>query len=80
MMLSMGFKQEVEFIIETIKSKAPNLQICLFSATMPDWVRQIADQHMQPDLIKIDMTANAPNRANKNINHMMLEVRFDQMV
>jgi superfamily II DNA/RNA helicase len=79
-MLSMGFKQEVEFIIETIKTQAPKLQICLFSATMPDWVNEIAEKHMQPDLIKIDMTINSTHRANKNINHMMLEVRYDQMV
>lgn len=39
-MLKQGFKEDVERIMNTIKEKAPkHLQILLFSATIPFWVK-----------------------------------------
>ena len=38
-MLNLGFKENVVFIVETIKSAGlNNLQCMMFSATIPSWV------------------------------------------
>jgi superfamily II DNA/RNA helicase len=42
-MLKLGFKEDVERIMNTIKEKAPKgMQVLLFSATVPSWVKNIA--------------------------------------
>ena len=79
-MLAMGKRDDVEFVIKAVKEKAEKVQICLFSATIPEWINEIASENMQEDLVKIDMTVEASNRANKKIKHMMLEVRYDQII
>jgi len=39
-MLKQGFKEDVEHIMKNIKERAPKeIQILLFSATIPSWVR-----------------------------------------
>lgn len=44
-MLKLGFKEDVEEILKTIRSEVNpmNLQICLFSATIPYWVKEVAN-------------------------------------
>jgi superfamily II DNA/RNA helicase len=38
-MLNLGFKEDVELIMKTIKSAGPrDLQCLMFSATVPKWV------------------------------------------
>jgi ATP-dependent RNA helicase DDX21 len=42
-MLNLGFKEEVEEIMRTIKENGPpNIQCLMFSATVPRWVQNIA--------------------------------------
>jgi ATP-dependent RNA helicase DeaD len=43
-MLNMGFQEDVEFILEQAPQKK---QVALFSATMPDPIRRIADKHLE---------------------------------
>jgi len=48
-MLKQGFKEDVEKIMQTIKEKSPkDIQILLFSATVPSWVKQMAHQFLSP--------------------------------
>lgn len=43
-MLKLGFKEDVEKIMQTIKEKAPkDIQVLLFSATVPRWVKNVAE-------------------------------------
>lgn len=43
-MLKLGFKEDIDKILRTIKSqRQQELQICLFSATIPRWVRDVAN-------------------------------------
>jgi len=38
-MLKLGFKEDVERILSIVRQQCKrDIQICLFSATMPDWV------------------------------------------
>lgn len=55
-MLKQGFKEDVEKIMEYIKDKAPNeMQILLFSATIPSWVKQVAREYLSPNFETIDL-------------------------
>ena len=49
-MLKQGFKEDVDSILASCREQCDkeNLQICLFSATIPDWVKDIAREHMKP--------------------------------
>lgn len=59
-MLRMGFVEEVEWVLEQTPD---NRQICLFSATMPKVIRQIAQKHLDnPEEITIKVkTTTAEN-------------------
>lgn len=48
-MLKLGFKEDIDRILSRIKKEAAmdKLQICLFSATIPTWVKQLARQYMK---------------------------------
>jgi superfamily II DNA/RNA helicase len=48
-MLKLGFKEDVESIMNAIKEKAPkDIQVLLFSATVPPWVKNIAEHFLSP--------------------------------
>jgi ATP-dependent RNA helicase DeaD len=62
-MLSMGFKKELDEILgnlSTAKSK------WLFSATIPEGIKQIVNQHLSPDAKRIETSGDV---VNKNIEH-----------
>ena len=47
-MLKLGFKEDIEEILRFVKRQAKDdLQVCLFSATIPTWVRSVANYHMK---------------------------------
>lgn len=46
-MLKLGFKEDVDQILDSVHRQAKErAQICLFSATIPQWVRSIARSYM----------------------------------
>jgi superfamily II DNA/RNA helicase len=49
------------------KQMKNDLQICLFSATVPAWVRDIAAQHMKRGHANVDLAQDLSNKSNKNI-------------
>ena len=63
-MLSMGFKNELDEILGFLHSAE---QKWLFSATMPQGIKQIINEHMSEDAHRIEVSAN--NVVNKNIDH-----------
>ena len=51
MMLSMGFSEDVETILESVPTQR---QTMLFSATMPGWVKNITRRHLKnPALVDL---------------------------
>ena len=43
-MLKLGFKEDIERILFMVKKQCKqDLQICLFSATIPSWVKSVAN-------------------------------------
>lgn len=71
-MLSMGFYEDLEFIIQCLVHEHQTL---LFSATMPKEIRQIAQQHMiDPKEIRLITKKASP----KNIEHRFLYCKPQQ--
>ena len=69
-MLTMGFKDDLDFIL----SKTPNKkQILLFSATMPKHILMIAEKYMEnPVKIAAEKTNSTPN----NVDHIYFVVNY----
>lgn len=66
-MLSMGFKSELEQILKfTKKAKSK----WLFSATMPEGIKEIVNKHLSPNAQRIQVSARSVG--NKNINHQFV--------
>jgi ATP-dependent RNA helicase DeaD len=73
-MLSMGFYDDLEFVINCLIHKHQTL---LFSATMPSQIKKIASQHMQsPKEITLTGTQSSP----KNLNHRFVYCRQEERV
>lgn len=70
-MLNMGFKEAVDFILESATSRK---SVWLFSATMPDEVRAIARDYMTNPR---EITAGMKNQSNENIEHQYFICRAD---
>lgn len=66
-MLSMGFKQQLDEILNTVKNVDNKW---LFSATMPHGIRQIVNEHMSAEAHRIQISKDV---VNKNIDHKFLQ-------
>jgi superfamily II DNA/RNA helicase len=69
-MLSMGFQDQVEKILETAPAAR---QTMLFSATMPRWVERLAAKH-QKNAAKIDLVENATS-VQSNVQHHSIKIQ-----
>jgi len=68
-MLQMGFKEEIDTILEyTPEQKS----VWLFSATMPDQIKRIVRKYMEDP---IEVKVNAKNKVNVNIDHQYCLVK-----
>lgn len=48
------------------------IQIGLFSATVPSWVRDIALEFMKPDFRVVDLAQDLSNKTAKNVKHLAM--------
>lgn len=66
-MLSMGFKKELDRILGYLKNVENKW---LFSATMPQGIKQIVNEHMSENAHRVEVSGR--NVVNKNIEHQFL--------
>ncbi len=66
-MLSMGFKKELDEILGYVATADSKW---LFSATIPQGIKQIVNEHLSPNAHRIEVSAK--NVVNKNIKHQYL--------
>ena len=72
-MLKLGFKEDVERILQSVHRQCKNdIQICLFSATSPRWVRDVAQQHMKKNLRIVDLCQDLKNKTARNVQHLAI--------
>jgi ATP-dependent RNA helicase DeaD len=73
-MISMGFREEIEFILETVNQEEKH-QTWLFSATMSRDVRKIADQFLKdPKQVQINKAEGVPS----SVTQYFFQVHEDQ--
>lgn len=76
-MLKLGFKEDVEKILSTVRKHQQNdLQICLFSATIPRWVKDVANQHMKKSMRIVDLCQNLKNKTASTVTHLAISCPF----
>jgi ATP-dependent RNA helicase DDX21 len=76
-MLNMGFKEDIDKILAKVTaevSKPP--QFLLFSATVPAWVRSLANTYLRPNWKTIDLAKNLKDKTQKNIKHISINCPF----
>jgi len=73
-MLKLGFKEDVEKILSKAKETCDkNLQISLFSATVPSWVKDLAKEYMKPNFKIVDLAQDLKNKTARNVKHLAIE-------
>lgn len=74
-MLDMGFKEDVEQIVQNIQdsiSEDKNLQIVLFSATMPPWVHKMSQAFMKTKAKFFDFVGEMKNKTPRKVQHLAI--------
>ncbi|KAG6465972.1 DEAD-box ATP-dependent RNA helicase 7-like [Zingiber officinale] len=70
-MLRMGFVEDVELILGKVED-ANKVQTLLFSATLPDWVKQISSRFLKEDKKTADLVCNEKLKASATVRHLAL--------
>ena len=86
-MLDMGFNEDVEKVVDyCVKSggevsgarKLPDrIQVLLFSATIPAWVRDVMTKYMHPDKVVVDLVT-AKEKASVDVKHLVLRCPWER--
>lgn len=76
-MLNLGFKEDVDKILVNIKNevKSPP-QFLLFSATIPRWIKEMANTYLNKNWKEIDLAKDLKGKTQKNINHISINCPF----
>jgi len=76
-MLKLGFKEDVDNILSSIsKTCRQSIQLCLFSATIPGWVRNIARNYMKRGFKIVDLAQDLKNKTAPEVNHLAIECPY----
>ncbi|PSR93392.1 DEAD-box ATP-dependent RNA helicase [Actinidia chinensis var. chinensis] len=70
-MLRMGFVEDVELILGKVED-ASKVQTLLFSATLPDWVKNIAARFLKSNKKTVDLVGNEKMKASTNVRHIII--------
>ena len=77
-MLKLGFKEDVDRILRNVREVCDvgSLQLCLFSATIPSWVKSLARQFMKKNFRVVDLAQDLKNKTAAHVNHLAIECPF----
>ncbi|KAJ3636384.1 hypothetical protein Zmor_004324 [Zophobas morio] len=76
-MLDIGFEKDLNLIIQTVKEVNPSVQISLFSATIPSWVRSTVGRFMDKDYALVDLVGDADPQTSETLVHKALVCQPD---
>ncbi|RIA87478.1 P-loop containing nucleoside triphosphate hydrolase protein [Glomus cerebriforme] len=74
-MLDIGFAEDMETILQHVKNhkekqgEGVDYQTLLFSATVPNWVKQTVVKYLKSDYVNVDLVGNSDTKTNENICH-----------
>jgi superfamily II DNA/RNA helicase len=57
------------------KDRNKDIQITLFSATIPTWVKGVAESYLKPNYQMIDLCQNLKNKTAKTVKHYCINVQ-----
>jgi superfamily II DNA/RNA helicase len=74
-MMQQGFLEDVKDIFTVIKrqSQIDKVQKCLFSATFPEFIDELAEDYLSSDRITIDLAQNLSNKTAKEVKHFKIK-------
>jgi ATP-dependent RNA helicase DDX21 len=76
-MLKLGFKEDIEEILRFVRRQCKeDLQVCLFSATIPGWVRSVANYHMKQNARIIDLVNELKNKTARTVQHLAISCPY----
>jgi len=77
-MLKLGFKEDVDKILKNVQAVCDQkaLQMCLFSATIPSWVKSIARSYMKRGFMVVDLAVDLKNKTAKQVQHLAIECPY----
>ncbi|KAJ3277030.1 Nucleolar RNA helicase 2 [Terramyces sp. JEL0728] len=81
-MLDIGFAEDMDKILKLINTqKAEDAnpvthQILLFSATMPDWIKQAVEKYMKKDKVTLDLIGTNKQKTSATVTHYSLPSRY----
>lgn len=62
-MLNMGFKEDIDKILKKVKETTTSPpQFLLFSATVPAWIKALANNYLKPNWHMIDLAKNLKDK------------------
>lgn len=80
-MMNLGFKEDVEQIMGTIKAHGPKDLSCLmFSATVPRWIASIATMFLRPGYGSLDLVKDLKNKTSKTVHHLAINCPYHNRV
>ena len=69
-MLDMGFAEDMQEILGQCTNESR--QTCLFSATLPPWVRQVAPTYMKTKPTIVDLVGDSAVKASTDVRHLAI--------
>jgi len=64
-MMDIGFKDDLDEILNIVNRSVAEVQLCLFSATIPEWIKSIVSTYIKPNKLFIDAVGNENQTADK---------------
>ncbi|DAZ96216.1 TPA: hypothetical protein N0F65_012578 [Lagenidium giganteum] len=74
-MLEMGFREDVQKVfaaMEKVQNDQFTRQTLLFSATIPSWVKEVADKYMAKDREYVNLVKNEDSQASVDVQHIAI--------
>lgn len=70
-MLKIGFQKEIDSIINEVKfnTKLNDVQVILFSATVPPWVKKTTKDFMRPNRVVVDLVHHGEVKSPSTVKH-----------
>jgi ATP-dependent RNA helicase DDX21 len=80
-MLDIGFADDMERILKSVKEQKESKgnvphQTLLFSATMPDWIKQAVTKYMKADKVTLDLIGSNKQKTSATVTHYCLTSRY----
>lgn len=74
-MLEMGFREDIDRIFKAFPPTSGH-QTLLFSATLPDWIAQISQSYMKPDVETINLVKDSDSQASQDVQHLAISCHW----